>query len=195
MIKKVLVAGASGFIGKAVVRELTDRDFEVVPIVKAASRGRNEIVIDFCERSFYNAIYSLPKVDAIVHLGAKIGWDGATRSELFMPNVVATAVLADWARRNGTYFIFASMATVCGTKNPLISATSMPSPDTDHGYSKFIAEEAVKMAGAKCAILRIGGVFGKDGPKHLGLNRAISEAFDGKVTVITSDGKIKRGFF
>ncbi len=192
--KKVIVTGANGFIGKAVVRELNYRGLEVIPLVRTKTGLNGEIAIDFCDQNFYNAVYSLPKVDAIVHLGAKIGWTGETIQELFMPNVVATAVLADWAGRNGIYFIFASAAIVCGAKNHLISTTSMPSPDTDYGYSKFMAEEMVKMSGAKYAILRIGGVFGKDGPKHLGLNRAISEALDGKAPVVNGDGKIKRNY-
>ena len=194
MRKKVIVTGASGFIGKAVVGEFNRRGFEIVPLVRTKKGLSGEIAIDFCGQDFYNAVYSLPKVDAIVHLGAKIGWTGETVRELYMPNVVATAVLANWASRNGAHFIFASAAVVCGAKNRLISTKSMPNPDTDYGYSKFMAEEMIKMSGAKYAILRIGGVFGKDGPKHLGLNRAISEALDGKVPVVNSDGRIKRNY-
>jgi nucleoside-diphosphate-sugar epimerase len=194
MIKKVLVTGAGGFIGRALIKELADHDFEVIPVVRKNAGLKGEIRIDFCNRDFYNLIYALPKVDAIVHLGAKIGWDGARRSELFLPNVVATAALADWASSNGIYFVFASAAIVCGAKNPLISLSSVPNPDTDYGYSKFVAEEAIKMSEAKFLILRIAGVFGKDGPNHLGLNRAIAEALQGKVPVVNGDGKLKRNY-
>ena len=188
------MTGANGFIGKAVVRELIERNFEIIPVVRTASGQKNEIVLDFCDQNFYHAIYSLPRADVIVHLGARVGLNGATRPELFMPNVVATAVLADWARRNGTYFIFSSTAIVCGSKNPLISAASMSSPDTEYGYSKWLAEEMIRMSGIKHAILRISGVFGKDGPRHLGINMAIDNARKGIVPTQYGKGEIKRNY-
>jgi nucleoside-diphosphate-sugar epimerase len=192
--KKVMITGANGFIGKEVVHELSGRGFEVVPLVRTKAGLNGEIAIDFCDRGFYDLIYSLPKVDAVVHLGAKIGWSGAGKSELLLPNVITSAVLANWAHSHGAYFIFASAAIVCGVRNPAISLASIPNPDTDYGYSKFIAEEVIKMSGVRAAILRIAGVFGLNGPEHLGLNRAITGALNGKVPVIKGTGQIKRNY-
>lgn len=192
--KKVIVTGANGFIGKSVVQELSNRGFEVIPLVRTKIGLKGEIAIDFCNRAFCELIYSLPEADAVVHLGAKIGWPNTSKSELLLPNVVASAVLANWAYGHGAYFIFASAAIVCGAKNPMISLTSTINSDTDYGYSKFIAEEVIKMSGVRAAILRIAGVFGLDGPEHLGLNRAITGAMNGKVPVINGTGEIKRNY-
>lgn len=192
--KRVLITGASGFIGKMLVNILTDADYEIIPFVRKAAGLKNETVIDYCDADFPKVINSLPKVDVVVHLGAKIGCDDSSREVFFRPNVLATAELANWANKVDAYFVFASTAIVCGVKNPLITPESNPNPDTNYGYSKWLAEEIIKISGVKHAILRISGVFGKDGSSHLGINKAITDALNGIVPIQYGNGKIKRNY-
>lgn len=46
----------------------------------------------------------------------------------------------------------------------------------------------IKMSDVSHAILRIGGVFGKDGPHHLGLNKSIDNAFKGITPIVYGGG-------
>jgi UDP-glucose 4-epimerase len=114
--------------------------------------------------------------------------------KLFKPNVLATAELADWSKSIGAYFLFSSTAIVFGSRNPHITSSSKLELDTDYGYSKWLAEELIKMSGVKCGILRIGGIFGKNGPSHLGINMAIENALNGVVPVQYGDGAVKRNY-
>jgi len=173
---------------------LTDTDSEVFPIVRQYTGLKNEIIADFCDPDFCKIVNALPKVDALIHLGAKIGWDGTSKEKLFKPNVLATAELANWAKGIGAYFVFASAAIVCGVKNTHITSSSALNPDTDYGYSKWLAEEIIQMSEVKHAILRISGVFGKDGPPHLGINKAINDAMNGTAPLQCGSGKIKRNY-
>lgn len=194
MDKSVLVTGANGFIGSNLIKKLSATEWETMPLVRRSIGFNSELILDFCDSNFCEAIYSLPNVDTVVHLGAKIGWDGSPRKELFVPNVLATAVLANWANKIGAYFVFASAAMVCGSRNPYITSESKPNTDTDYGYSKWIAEEIIQMSGVKHAILRIGGIFGRGGPQHLMLNKAINDALKGEPPVQYGAGKIKRNY-
>ena len=192
--KRVLITEATGFIGSNLMNILKKTDWELVPLVRNRAGLKNEVLINFCAPNFCKAINSLPKVDAIVHFGAKIGWDSSSRQALFVPNVLATAELVNWAREINAYFVFASAAIVCGVKNTNITSVSKPNPDTNYGYSKWLAEEIIQMSGVKHAILRIAGVFGKDGPSHLSINKTINDALNGITPIQYGNAGIKRNY-
>jgi UDP-glucose 4-epimerase len=86
------------------------------------------------------------------------------------------------------------MAVICGLDNPYIKSDSKPKIDSDYGYSKWLAEELIRMSGVKYAILRIGGVFGRNGPKHLSLNRSIDNALNGIRPIQYGAGNQKRNY-
>ena len=192
--KSVLITGANGFVGRNLLIGLEGTDWNIVPLVHRKMGLTNEIVLDFCSDDFNTLLNTLPKVDVVVHLGAKIGWDGSSRQDLYVPNVLATAELVNWTNKIGASFIFASAAIVCGVQSPCITSESKPNPDTDYGYSKWLAEELIMMSGVKYTILRISGIFGKNGPQHLGINKAIDNALNGEIPVQYGGGKIKRNY-
>lgn len=194
MRKRVLITGANGFVGSNLMSLLADTDIEIIPMVRKSINFKNEVIADFCDSDFSKTVYSLPKMDAVIHLGAKVSFDVNSKNKLFVPNVLVTGILANWASKTGVYFVFASTAIVCGVKNPRITIDSKPNPDTDYGYSKWLAEELIKMSGVKHVILRIGGVFGKNGPQHLGINKAIDNAFKGIAPNVSSSGDEKRNY-
>jgi ADP-L-glycero-D-manno-heptose 6-epimerase len=136
VVGRVLITGANGFVGSCLVRMLCGIGWQVVPLVRRSSGFSNEVVLDFCDVDFRSKLTSLPKVDAVVHLGARIELDRNIREKLFKPNVLATAELADWSKSTGAYFLFSSTAIVFGSRNPHIASDSKLGLDTDYGYSK-----------------------------------------------------------
>ncbi len=194
MNKRILVTGANGFVGENLMKVLINADYEVITLVRKRSGLKNEVIIDFCDSGFSSVIESLPCVDAIVHLGAKVGWDDSSKQQLFIPNVFATAELVKWANKINAYFIFASAAIVCGVKNEHIQSDTKSDPDTNYGYSKWLAEELIRFSEVKHCILRISGIFGKNGPAHLGINKAIREALSAEAPKIYGEGLMKRNY-
>ncbi|MCP5105636.1 MAG: NAD(P)-dependent oxidoreductase [bacterium] len=195
-MKKILLTGANGFTGRALMESLAGSEWEVIPMTFPQSGITGEVPVDFNEDRLAGVLRSLPPVDAVVHLATRVGWDGSKREELFKPNVLATAQLVDWARGHGSYFVFASAALIAGENNPHITPACGLELQTanDYLYSKWLAEEIIRMSGIMHANLRISGIFGKDGPPHLGLNKAIAGALKGIAPVQYGDGKIKRNY-
>jgi len=192
--KKVLITGANGFTGSNLIKVLQGSDWEIIPMTQWEIGLKNEVTVDFCDKGFTSVLQGLSPVDAAVHLGARVGWDGSSRADLFQPNVLAAAELVNWAKHHNSYFVFASAALICGERNPHITAGCVLNTDNDYLYSKWLGEEIIRISGIKHAILRIPGIFGKNGPSHLGINNAIAGALQGIPPVQYGDGKIKRNY-
>jgi len=193
MKDSVLVTGASGFVGQPLLKLLERENYHVIPLVSSPKGLLNEVVLDFNDNNFVQKIQDIMPVSAIIHLGAKVDFN-ASKSELFLPNVLATANLVNWARSIGAYFIFTSTITVCGVQTQEIKKDTKINPDTNYGYSKWLAEEIIKMSGVEYLILRISGIYGGNGPQHLGINKAITRALQGKPPMQSGKGDIRRNY-
>ncbi|MFA4884231.1 MAG: NAD-dependent epimerase/dehydratase family protein [Candidatus Margulisiibacteriota bacterium] len=193
MKRTVVVTGAAGFLGKAVSRRLKKHGFHVRSIDRVATGENEEFVVDLADNDFFAKISRLPKADVIVHLAAVVNFENIM-DDLFVPNVVATAELARWAKATGAYFVFASSITVHGLRTALINQATGIAPDTAYARSKWLGEELVRAAGLEHLILRISGIYGHNGPGHLALNRAIDQAMLGNLPTLVGDGKAKRNY-
>jgi UDP-glucose 4-epimerase len=76
----------------------------------------------------------------------------------------------------------------------MIDAQTPIRPDTDYGKSKVLAEELISASGCKAAMVRLGGIFGRRGPDHLGLNRAIRAAAEGRPPTVVGTGRALRNY-
>ncbi len=200
MSQTVLVTGASGFIGGALVRILSrvgsQIDYKVIPMVRKPSGLPNEVVLDFEDSDFGREIRKMQPVDAIVHLGAKvdIGAEFTWSNSLHSSNVLATSILARWAGDIGAYFIFTSTVIVHGTQTSEITASTGINLDTGYADSKWLAEKSIELLEPEHLILRLAGVYGNNGPEHLGINKAITQAQNGEIPTLTGDGAGKRNY-
>ena len=194
--KVVLVTGATGFIGRATVSALVDAGLQITQGSRSASEPLTEGVVhlDLSDPATLLALAKGPSFDAIVHLGTHVVWSGETESEMFVPNVLSTGCLAYLATLWGAHLIFASTAIVHGVRNEIIEPDSPASPDTAYAKSKWLGEQLLAASNAKHCVLRIAGVFGCDGPAHLGLNRAIDGAIKGEPPLQIGSGAALRNY-
>jgi UDP-glucose 4-epimerase len=189
-----LVTGATGFIGRAAVAALEHEGWEVVRGVRRTDTGGDVLEVDIQAPDVAARILRGPRFDAIVHLAARIGWDGGSLADLFVPNVIAVGHLLHVCQATEAHFVFASAAIVAGARANHITAESPEKPDTPYAESKLLAERLIAASGVRSTTLRIAGVFGKHGPTHLQLNRAIEGAMSGRCPQIVGEGRARRNY-
>jgi len=169
---RVLVTGASGFVGGHLIRRLTDAGHEVI----ACSRSRVEQPGIFYVAApelgpLSDWTLALKDVDAVVHLAGlaavdKSGNSSELEKEYRKVNVEGTRTLAQQAVRAGVKHIvfLSSLHAVAGESDERITEQTEPHPVSAYGRSKLAAEKALQeeLRGTACewTILRPPLVYG-----------------------------------
>ncbi len=188
---RVLITGSTGFVGRHLLEMLEESHCEVFHLVRTEKGFSREFVWDFRGP----LPEGLPFCDVVIHLAAHVDFSLNLDSTQYNVNVVSTVKLAAYAKSHNSYFILASTVGVHGDDHSPIDIHTPVSPKNDYSMSKYLAEEVVKACVDKYSILRICGIYGLDGPEHLGLNRAISDAVHKKKPpVLKGPGKAKRNY-
>jgi nucleoside-diphosphate-sugar epimerase len=188
---KVLITGSTGFVGRHLLVMLEELHCEVFHLVRTEKGFSREFVWDFRGP----LPEGLPFCDVVIHLAAHVDFSLNLDITQYNVNVVSTVKLAAYAKSHNSYFILASMVGIHGGSQTLIDKHTPINPENNYSMSKYLAEEVVKACVDKYSILRICGIYGLDGPEHLGLNRTISNAVHKKKPpVLKGPGKAKRNY-
>lgn len=155
---KVLVTGAGGFVGEAVVfRLLLDRKFIPVATARGATRLHGLCTVMPFDLTDTQHLPTLVGVQVVIHAAARVHVMNETASDALAEfrkiNVEGTLRLARRAAESGvTRFIFISSIKVNGESTTLgnpFKADDYPAPADPYGVSKYEAEEALKELGRK----------------------------------------------
>jgi nucleoside-diphosphate-sugar epimerase len=191
---RVLVTGARGFIGAALVERLRQGGEEVT----ASDLGRGEMAspnfqaCDITEPRQVEALIDKGPFDTIFHGGAVSGPMVMVDQplEIWRINVMGTAHLLEAARRSGTgRFVLCSSCAVYGPMHgaPIDEATP-PDPGTVYGASKVAAEQAmtgyVREHGLDAVALRLTWVYGPGRQTSTTLESLLRAAIDGESIAI-----------
>jgi nucleoside-diphosphate-sugar epimerase len=175
--RRVLVTGASGFIGHAVCSDLQFRGYDVLAVVRRNPTDagdqpdvRRLVMGDIDQATDWTA--ALSRVDSVVHLAARVHLMRDTApdplGEFRRVNVELTLNLARQAARAGVRrLIFVSSVKVNGESSPVgqpFGADDAPQPVDPYGISKLEAERALtelgKATGLEVVIIRPVLVYG-----------------------------------
>lgn len=177
-MKRVLITGGSGFVGRKLVRELLDRGDHVTVLTRDAASTRRKLpsavrVTAWDPTQSGPWVDELSVVDAVVHLaGEPAGqrWTAAAKRAIEESRITSTRVLVDAigkAKHKPKVFVCASAIGYYGPHNGDEVLTEEAEPATD-----FLAtvvtrwEEAargVEEHGVRSVQLRIGLVLGEGG--------------------------------
>jgi 2-alkyl-3-oxoalkanoate reductase len=148
---RVLVTGASGFLGGAVARGLIATGHEVTVLQRSPSGLQcREVLGDILDGGAVGE--ALQGVEAVIHLAAKVAVSGA-HSEFTRVNVTGTTTLLEASRAAGVRrFVHVSSPSVAHAGSPLVSAgAGLANPDTVHGsYSRTKAASEIIALAADC---------------------------------------------
>ena len=95
---QVLVTGGTGFVGRALLRELATRDIEAVAAPSSAE-------FDLTNPEDVGALFEKVRPDLVIHLAARVGGIGANRerpADLYLANLLMGTYVIEEARQRGT---------------------------------------------------------------------------------------------
>ncbi len=162
---RVLITGATGFIGSEVARQLAATGLRPRVLVRRPNRAS---LLDGLDVEAVHGDLTLPDTlvsavegcDAIIHLGGRAVFEPASRLEPTF--VVGTRALADAAEAAGVRrFVFGSSLLVHHPSLEAVDATTEPQPVIDYGRVKLRMErELAARASLSVASIRLPHVYG-----------------------------------
>ncbi|ESS71619.1 UDP-glucose 4-epimerase GalE [Methyloglobulus morosus KoM1] len=178
-MKKILVTGANGFLGKAVSQKLIQDGFDVICAV------RKPFVLDGASIIKVSGLdgqtdwsESLGGVECVIHASARVHIMKETGDspyeEFHKVNVIGTLNLAQQAVKHGVRrLIFISSIGVNGNNNVRpFTETDRPNPQGPYAVSKYEAEQKLtalaKESGLQVVIIRPPLVYGPNAPGNFG---------------------------
>ena len=163
---KVLVTGASGFLGKVVCAELLQRGHEVHALVRRPGSEPSDctaVAGDLTDSERLTAAVSEVAPECVFHLAAEIASqrDVAKIREV---NVEGTKVLVDACEAAGVRrFVFASTVVTGDAKGEVLTEDTKLPVETEYGRSKQIGEHLVRKSSLEDVIIRPSHVYGPGG--------------------------------
>jgi len=168
-MKKILLTGANGFIGKGVCHELAQRSLDFRSVVREAHSSYEYGIGEITEKTDWSN--ALDDCEVIIHLAARVHVMRETAKDPLAAfrasNLVAIVNLARQAVQQGVQrFVFVSSIKVNGelTEKTPFHASNTPTPQDAYGQSKLEAEQALQAlsheTGLEVVIIRPPLVYG-----------------------------------
>jgi nucleoside-diphosphate-sugar epimerase len=164
--KRVLVTGASGFIGKPLVIALLRAGYAVRAVTRGQFTFPNEVETTFISdlRNSIDWTPILRGVDIIVHL-AGLAHAHAADGDYDKINTVATRQLVQAATSGEVdrfVFISSVRAQTGATAERLVREQDKPLPTNAYGRSKLAAEQIIRNSGVPFTIFRPVVIYGQN---------------------------------
>ena len=167
---RVLIIGASGFIGRYVSSRLADTAghtvFSTYNARPPADDGASWHRLEITDGAQLDALYSVAQPEVVVHLAAMADVGTAERNPEIAAavNATATETITRLCQRHAARLVFVSTEYVFDGLNGPYRENDPPSPNTQYGRTKFEAEQAVASLASNWSILRTSIVYGWPAP-------------------------------
>ncbi|MGG0187484.1 UDP-glucose 4-epimerase GalE [Bacillus rhizoplanae] len=181
----ILVVGGAGYIGSHTVKQLLDKNFEVVVLDNLSTGHRESVdkralleIGDLSNAADLERVFSKYSIDAVMHFAANslVGESVSNPLKYYKNNVTATITLLEKMMEHGvTSFIFSSTAATYGIPDTdIITEKTATNPINTYGRSKLMVEHILQdfhaAYGMKYVVLRyfnaagahVSGTIGED---------------------------------
>ncbi len=180
----ILVTGAAGFLGSAIVRELLDpgcpfepkeiRVFDIRPYTGLSNGKIIPIIGDI--RDIKAVRDAVKGVDLVIHAAAIIDWGTKSRKEVMSVNYGGTENVVNACMQNNVRnLVYTSSLDAVYRGKPLVNVDeTLAYPHrhkTSYCESKYLAEKLVASSNngyLKTVILRPSDIYGEGDPYHIG---------------------------
>ena len=184
---KILITGATGFIGSHLFDLLLSQGYDVFGISNSYTK-KTISKISLLNKHKLNSFFKKNKFDVVIHLASII--EHKDPLKILHTNFSCTMnVLQSCLKNNVSTFIFASSHAVYGTTNYLPIDEEHPTiPQTSYGITKLMEENLCRLFNnyfhLNTIILRITSVYGEDQKKTKLIPNLILNSFnDKKITL------------
>ena len=178
---RILLTGATGFIGRALIVELIQQNFNISIVVRQKTNLFPDKVKQFVVGDFecnFDFSASLVKIDCVIHLAGKAHViEKAKAPALDEFRKINTELTLNLAKQSVTAgverFIFLSSIGVNGNQNnqPFLEIDT-PNPQEPYAISKYEAEQGLlklaKNSSLEVVIIRPPLVYGNNAPGNFG---------------------------
>lgn len=191
-MEKIIITGATGCVGSAVVRAALSKDYEVSCIVhRGSTRLRNlpksdKLHIIECNIDEYSKLELSGKYDVFIHMAwEKTFGDGRDDVDVQLQNVNYTLDAVRLAKRCGcTVFIGAGSQAEYGIKTEPLTCSMPVSPESGYGVAKYtsgkLAALLCKQLGMRFNWCRIVSTYGLNDAPYTLISYAINELKEGR---------------
>lgn len=177
---KILVTGATGFIGKELTKKLFNKGHDVVILTRDSNKAKKEMSIP-CQMFAWNPCANVPPresfegIQAIVHLAgesvAQDRWTKEKKARIFDSRIVGTRNLVEalqtFSSGSVRTFICASAIGLYGERGEEILDENAVE---GAGFLSHVCteweKETTRLDSLRCCVVRIGMVLGKGGALH-----------------------------
>ena len=196
-MKKIIITGATGMIGSALVREALKQDYDITCLVRASSSRIKNILQDNrvhiidCNISDYKTIELKDKFDIFMHLAwNKTTGNGRDDVDSQLQNIQYTLDAVRLAKRCGcNVFTGAGSQAEYGIQKVPLTPELPVNPESGYGIAKYTAGKLAgmlcKQIGIRFNWMRILSVYGPNDGENTLISYVIRELKAGRSPELT----------
>lgn len=165
-MKKLLVTGASGFLGWHIKRHPQTTWNLVGTHHQNAPDDWESCKVDLTQQASVLNLFSKIKPDAIFHLAANssVGFCEKNPIASHEINVAAAKYISEYCQQTGIPLLFTSSEQVFDGLEESYTETATPSPTSRYGQQKVAAEQIIETIYPNAIIARLSVMYGWHGP-------------------------------
>lgn len=170
-MKKVVITGAGGQLGKELVQLFKDEHYIVHPFTKQQ--------LDITDRQKIDEMFEQTNPDFLINTAAFTQVDTCEKDidTAYSINGIAPYYLASAAKANKVKFFHISTDYVFnGNKNEPYSEADETDPKTIYGKSKLLGEEFSRMAYEETTIIRTSWLYGHEGKNFVNTIKRLADS-------------------
>lgn len=188
---KILITGYSGFVGRKLLEKIKNQ-YELILLGRQKIKKRKSINFNFSSLNKLEKILNKKKPDVVINLLAVANFKKKLKI-MKLINEKVPKTLAEYCKKNKAYLLHTSGTLVHGDKK-IYSKFSKYNPNNYYAKTKLNGDKYIINSKCKYCILRLPGIFGLNGPNHLGLNNFIMDKLANKKINFTGNLNSKRNY-